>query len=729
MTQPPLLRWSSAVWALLVISAPSAGAQDHPGQQVFAETCAVCHAETGGGGLGPPIVPLAHDEQRLLSIVREGPGQMMAFSTADISDADVGLVAGYLAQLSGAPGLAGPSTAGAIIEWPQVGGDQWNRRHSEADDITRDNVDQLQVAWTWQPGERIRTEFGTVPGNLATTPLMIDDVLYLSTNYNRVAALDGDSGAVQWIFDPRAYEAGMPALGGGFRHRGVTVYRDDDDLRIFLGSRHDMYCLDAETGELVSSFGDDGVLDLSKDLLWPINPAHLEQNAAPVIYKDLLIVGSSIGDRLTYRKLPPGDVRAFDARTGKLVWTFHPIPQEGEFGTDTWENEAWRYSGATNVWGGLTVDEERELVFLPIGNATNSYYGGSRLGDNLYAQSIVALNANSGDREWYFQIVHHGIWDYDLPTQPILMPITVDGKPIDAVVQLTKQALAFVFDRVTGEPVWPIEEVDVPQSDVPGERTSPTQPIPTRPPPLIGTTGMTADDVFDLTPELNAKALERLAEFRSGPLYTPPSLEGTLTRPSPSGGVNWGGGAYDSETGYLYAKVSNNVNILQLAKFDPETTANPFAAKDDPDFVGYDAILGGSSAFENGLPLNKPPYAFLVAVDLSTGDIAWRVPFGRGSDGLRGHPALEGVELPERLGTAGSPGSIVTKGGLVFVGGGEDRLYAFDKHTGAEVWFGELSQRSTGTPMTYRSSGGRQFVVIATGSGTSQELVAFAIPD
>ena len=493
----------------------------------------------------------------------------MAFSTADIDDDQVGLVAGYLRQLSGSP------SAGAIVEWPYVGGTQWNRRHSEADDVKPDNVDQLQIAWTWRPEERIETEFGTVPGNLAATPLMIDDVLYLSTNYNRVAALDADSGAVKWIFDPRAYEGGMPALGGGFRHRGVTAWRDGEDLRIFLPSRHLMYCLDARTGELVPSFGDNGVIDLSQDLLWPINPAHFEVNAAPVIYKDLVIVGSSLGDRLIYRRLPPGDVRAYDARTGKLVWTFHPIPQEGEFGTDTWENEAWRYSGATNVWGGMTVDEERELVFLPVGNATNVYYGGSRLGDNLYAQSVVCLDANTGDREWYFQIVHHGIWDYDLPTQPILMPLTVDGREIDGVAQLTKQGLTFVFDRVSGEPVWPIEELPVPQTDIPGERTSPTQPFPTRPPPLTGTTGMSADDVFDLTPELKAKALDKLSEFRSGPLFTPPSLEGTLTRPSPGGGVNWGGGAFDSQTGFLYAKVSNVVNVLKLTKYDPENDRQP----------------------------------------------------------------------------------------------------------------------------------------------------------
>ncbi|HJN44124.1 MAG: pyrroloquinoline quinone-dependent dehydrogenase [Vicinamibacterales bacterium] len=643
-----------------------------------------------------------------------------------------------LAALLALPGLGvsvmaqgGEQSGGGMVEWPYVGADQSNTRSSPAESVTPGNVDQLEVTWTWRPEERPRPEFGTVPGSFTSTPLMIDDTVYVSTNYNRVAALDAETGGVRWVFDPRAYEGGMPTLGGGFRHRGVTVWRDSEEgdaLRIFLASRHRLFSLDAETGQVVASFGDDGVVDLSQDLIWPIDQSHFEFNAAPVVYKDLVIVGSAVGDRLIYRRTPPGDVRAYDARTGALVWSFHPVPQEGEFGTQTWENEAWRYTGATNVWAGMTVDEEHELVFLPVGNPTNSYYGGQRLGDNLFAESLVALDANTGERAWYFQIVHHGVWDYDLPTQPMLMPITVDGQSIDAVVQLTKQGLTFVFDRVTGEPVWPIEERAVPQSDVPGERSSPTQPFPTRPPALIPATGVSLDDAFDLTPELQATAREAMQQFRFGPLYTPPSLEGSLVRPGGGGAANWGGGAFDAQTGFLYVKTSNVPAVMRLEKFDPATTRNPFADTTEPDYVGYDTA-GGRPTFEGGLLVTKPPYAYLVAIDLNAGEIAWRVPFGRGSDRVREHPALQGVDVPDRLGTPGAPGAIVTNGGLVFAGGGEDALYAFDKRTGRELWSGAMTERSTATPMTYQTSSGRQFVVIATGSGSNQELVAFAMPE
>ena len=314
-----------------------------------------------------------------------------------------------------------------------------------------------------------------------------------------------------------------------------------------------------------------------------------------------------------------------------------------------------------------------------------------------------------------------------MPTQPMLMELTVDCRSIDSVVQLSKQGFVYVFDRVSGEPVWPIEEREVPQSDVPHEQTAITQLFPTRPPHLLPSQGMSSDDVFDLTPELKAEALAALEQYRVGPMFTPPSLEVTVVRPGPAGVVSWGGGALDPESGMLYVKASDSMQILRVQEYDPATSSNPFAKPQDADWIGYEDT-NTQATFADGIPFNKPPYAYLVAIDLNRGELAWRVPFGIGSEALRTHPALEGVALPDRLGTPGPPGSILSKGGLIFVGGGDETFWAFDKETGAEVWQQPLPRRSSGNPITYRTEGGRQFVLITTGSGTDQELIAYAIP-
>jgi quinoprotein glucose dehydrogenase len=738
----------------LLVASLSTSAQD--GRQVFERACAACHGAEGQGNLAPALVPFTRGSQDLLRIVRSGSGNMMQpFSTADVSDADVRAIEQYLRGLSGrsataltpaAAAASGPVTFGSsavvtakpaprrtgganrAVEWPYVGADQHNSRYSSLEDINAANVDQLKVVWQWRPEERPLKEFGTVPGNFTATPIMIDNVVYVSTNYNRVAALDAETGAVKWVYDPRAYELGMPMLAGGFRHRGVAAWRDSQDgnkLRIFLASRYRLYSLDAETGKPVSSFGLEGMVDTSKDLSWSIESAHFEINAAPTIYKDLVILGSSIGDQLIYKKTPPGDVRAYHARTGKLVWRWSNIPQSPtDFGADSWENQSWRDAGQIETWPGVTVDEKRGLVYLPTGNPGNLYYGGARPGNNLFAESLIALDAETGKRRWHYQLVRHGLWDYSNPTQAMLTDITVGGRRIEAVTQLTKHGFVFVFDRVTGQPVWPIEDRPVPQSDVPGERSAATQPFPTRPPP-VNAQGVTLDDAFDLTPELQAQARSEMQKYRIGPLFTPPSLEGSLIRPGPGGTVSWGGGSFDPETGMLYVKTSNTFGMLRLRKYDPKTTRNSLSRFNDHDWVGYETVGGGTN-FADGLPLNKPPYAFLVAFDMNRGEIVWRVPFGFGDESIRNHPALKGVKLPERLGTPGTPGSIVTKGGLVFVGGGDRALFAFDKRTGREVWYAPLPRRTSGTPMTYRSASGRQFVLITTGSGTDQELVAFA---
>jgi glucose dehydrogenase len=623
---------------------------------------------------------------------------------------------------------AGTRGQSGVSGWPYHAGDQAGSHYSPLDKITAANVNQLAVVWEWKPGEKALPQFGTRPGAFQNTPLMIDGVLYVSTPYNQVAALDAGSGKELWRYDPKTYEDGQPPNGTGYAHRGVAAWRDPStalgagggDLRIILNSRYRLIELDAKSGQLVDGFGNHGIVDLSEGLVWAINKKHYTNTSPPVVYKDLIILGNGVGDRLTYKNDPPGDVRAFNARTGKMVWTFHTIPQRGEFGNNTWDGGSWQFTGHTNVWAPMSLDETRGLLYMPVSTPSNDYYGGRRPGQNLFGESIVCLDANTGIRKWHFQIVHHGLWDYDPASAPNLVTITVDGKRIDAVVQLTKQGFAFVFDRVTGAPVWPIEERPVPRSDVPGEASWPTQPFPTRP-PAFESQGVTLDDAFDATPELKAAAQAELKKYRLGPLYSPPSLQGTVVLPGVIGGANWGGAAFDAETGRLYVKTTRSPAIFKLEPFDKSKQP-----ADRQDEVDAEYVNRGPSTTVNGLPILKPPYGNLVAIDLNKGTIAWKVPMGDSPE-VRDAPALKGVSLPDRLGVSGAPGAIVTKGGLVFVGGNDMGLSAFDKVTGKEVWRHVLPRRASGTPMTYLAADGRQMIVMATGQGDDTALVAFAI--
>lgn len=617
-------------------------------------------------------------------------------------------------------GLSGESKKG-MVEWPYYGGDQAGTKYSTLTDIDASNVSGLHQAWVWKPGEVPLPNFGVRPGMFQNTPLMIDNVLYLSTPYNKVVALDAETGTTIWTYDPKSYEEGQPANGTGYVHRGVAAWRDGGKLRIFMNSRYRLICLDAKTGEPVSTFGENGIVDISKGLIWPINKLHLSETSPPVVYKDLVILGSGVGDRLVYKNDPPGDVRAFDAHTGKQAWSFHTIPQAGEFGNETWGEDSWKYTGHTNVWAPMTLDEKRGLLYMPVSTPSNDFFGGRRPGANLFGESLVCLDAATGKRKWHFQIVHHGLWDYDLASAPTLAPITVNGKKIDAVVQLTKEGFAFVFDRVTGKPVWPIEERSVPASDVPGEKSFPTQPFPSKPPALTPQ-GVTLEDAFDLTPELKAEAQAEMKKLRLGPLFTPPSYQGTLVLPGILGGANWGGGAFDPDTGLFYVKTTNVAHVARIKQPD-KSSANPRATEIDADWSGD--LAGTNATFHHGLPLTKPPYAHLTAVDLNHGTIAWKEGFGDWPE-LRKNPALEGVKLPEVLGIAGPPGGIVTKGGLIFIGGEDMALHAVDKKSGKDLWVGPLPGRSYATPITYRTKSGRQFVVIATGIGANAALVAFS---
>ncbi len=618
--------------------------------------------------------------------------------------------------------LCGVSAAARVpdVDWPVYGGDSGGLKYSALADIDRGNVGSLQLAWAWETGETAKAEFGTSPGLFEATPVVVEGVMYLPTPYNQVVAIDAATGHERWRFDPGAYREGQVPNGMGFVHRGVAVWRDAQSgrLRVLLNSRHRLFELDAATGKPVEGFGEHGVVDLLQGLAWPFDPKHYTNTSPPLVWKDLIIVGNGVADRLIYRKDPPGDVRAFDARSGRLVWSFHTVPRPGEAGAETWTNGANAYTGHTNVWAPMSVDVRRGLLYLPVSTPSNDFYGGNRPGDGLYGDSLVCLDARSGQRRWHRQLVHHGLWDYDPPAAPSLVTLRRGGRRVDAVVQLTKQGFVFGFDRVTGRPLWPIEERPVPASDVPGEWASPTQPVPIGMPALVPQ-GVTLDDATDLTPALHAEAVAVLSKLRLGPIYTPPSLQGTLQRPGLEGGADWGGGAFDPNSHTLYIKVNDGPEIVY-----PDLTD----AGGNVPAVGPNDASEVSVFLRHRIPLLKPPYAYLDALDLESGQMRWQVPFGDDA-AIRRHSALAGVALPAQLGAAGNAGVMVTKGGLVFVGGGDAAFHAIDSAGGADLWrYDTNGQKTTGTPMTYRV-GGRQYVAIAVGGpGVGARLLVFARP-
>ena len=614
-------------------------------------------------------------------------------------------------------------------EWRSYGGDAGSTKYSPLDAIDETNVQNLQVAWTWQSVDYDRqaedpdVRFNSV---LLATPLKVGNALFTSTNLGQAAAIDPVTGETLWVYNSLA--EGTNA-GRGRGTRGLAYWTDGSDERLLLVSGEHLVALGTRTGELYPEFGETGKVDLRQDMGPRLR--RYAWNAAPLVCGDVVIVGAAMSDSPTRQEATPGYVRGYDVITGQLRWRFNPVPQPGQAGNETWEDGSWEYSGNANVWTLMSADEELGYVYLPVSTPTNDWYGGHRLGDNLFAESLVTLDCATGERVWHFQMVHHGLWDYDNPAAPILVDITVDGRPIKAVVQVTKQGFTYVFDRVTGEPVWPIVELAVPPSLVPGERASPTQPFPTWPLPFERQ-GITVNDLIDFTPELRAEAIEILGGYVFGPMFTPPSVrsddpdetQGTIQLPGWVGGADWNGAAVDPETQILYV---------------PSVTAPIVVAlvAPDPDASDFNYVRGAPRSVQGprGLPLVKPPWGRITAIDLNTGDHLWMVPNG---EGIRDHEALQVLDLP-RLGTPGRPAPLLTKT-LLFIGEGSPSMLAmprfaggkmfraYDKDTGEVLWEMELPAGTTGAPMTYMADG-KQYIVVGIGEANRPaEFIALSLP-
>ena len=647
--------------------------------------------------------------------------------------------------------------AGPGAEWVSYGGTNWSQKYSPLDQIDGSNFEDLSIAWTWKSVDIALIEslqrryLPPLNANgLKATPLVVNGVMYLSTGLAQVVALDPTTGETLWVHDPRAYTTGGNAsIVGPWQTRGLAYWTDganDEDARLFLGT-HDgfLIAVNARTGRSINSFGIDGKSDLhtavpraTRGVTLPLfsNEGHyLSPNSPPVIVRDTVISGAAMSDRPTLKEWPPGSVQGFDVRTGELKWVFHTIPQAGEFGEQTWEDGSNLYTGNANVWSTLSGDDELGQVYLATTAPTNDYWGGERKGDNLFSQSIVAVDVETGERVWHFQAIHHGVWDWDFPTAPTLMDITVEGRPgvIRALAQVSKQGFTYVFDRATGEPVWPIEERPVPPSHVPGEELAPTQPFPTRPPPFEYQ-GVREDLLIDFTPELRVEAVEIMRQYRYGPIFTPQTLydvngtHGTLQVPGSGGGANWSGSGADPETGFLYVPSRSGLTRMVLVEGKSSYTNLRYVpnGKLGPESIHParpPAVTG-----PRGLPLIKPPYSRLTAYDMNRGEIVWQTPTGAGADRIRNHPALAGLELPPLGGQQTTSGPLVTKT-LVVLGlgptGADDSawLVAYDKATGAVRGRVALPARPLGTPMTYQIDG-RQFIVLTL---QGAQMVALAL--
>ena len=637
-------------------------------------------------------------------------------------------------------------------EWRTYGGDLGHTRYAPLDQITAANFSKLEVAWRFKTDNLgPRLEF-----NLESTPLMVGGRLYSTGGTRRaVVALNAATGELIWVHseDEGARGAAAPRQLSG---RGLAYWSDGKEERIlYVTPGYRLVALDAKTGNRVPGFARDGIVDLKADLNADIDltTGSIGLHSTPIVAGDVVLVGAAFetGANPKSKSNIKGAVRAFDVRTGKRLWMFKTIPEPGEFGAETWEQDSWAYTGNTGVWAQISVDLELGMAYLPVEMPTHDYYGGARPGNGLFGETLVAVDLKTGQRKWHFQLVHHGIWDMDIPCAPILADITVNGRTIKAVAQPTKQAFLYVFDRVTGQPIWPIEERPVPQGDTPGEKYSKTQPIPSKP-KAYNRQGLAVDDLIDFTPELRAEAVKAIEKYRIGPVFTPPTVSNadgpiaTLQMASQAAATNWPGGSYDPETHILYVHSQSVVGTLGLVPPPP-------GAAPDVRYHQGTALAGarrsggsGSASAEaggavtsltiQGLPLVKPPYGQINAINMDSGDILWQVAHGETPDPIKNNPALKGLNIP-RTGRPGNVGTLVTKTlvvsgepgfGMTSTGQRGSMLRAYDKKSGAEAGAVYMPAPQSGSPMTYMLNG-KQYLVVAISGGTySGELLAFRLP-
>ena len=595
-------------------------------------------------------------------------------------------------------------------DWPSYGGDPGGMKYSSLDQVNRRNVKQLEVAWEYDTGDFSdgRTQLPSRSA-FATTPLVVDGRMFFTTPFHRLIAVEPETGKELWTFDSQLDKANRVNL---YTSRGAAYWKAGD--RLLLANQDGfLFSIDPQTGKPDPTFADNGRLDLKIGMMQAEGRYGLTSPVSPC--GDVVIAGGWVTDGRP--RGPSGDVRGFDARTGKLLWTFHTVPRPGEFGHDTWEGDSWQDRGGTNAWSIITVDEGNQMAFVPIGSPSTDYYGGDRKGNNLFGNSLVALDCRSGERKWHFQTIHHDLWDWDLPSHPNLIEVVRDGKQVQAVAQVTKTGFVFVFDRLTGEPLFEIEERPAPQGDIPGEQYSPTQPWPVKPPALTRHS-MTADDFTNVTPESRAECLEMTkAAVVESPLFRPTREQLTVIFPGTNGGPNWGGGSFDPETDTLYVNSMDVGKVAQMVEIEDG----------DPAYRSR-GTRWGRFWDSNLYPCQKPPWGHLTAVDLNSGEFRWRVVLGE-------YDELTAKGVP-KTGASNLGGSVVTKGGLVFIAATNDsRFRAFDKDSGELLWETRLPASGHASPMTYLGKDGRQYVAIAAGGGNKYnqtymaKMIVFALPE